>query len=106
MVNNVIIRLVAISRCTNVSVRKRFTFLHLKKLPNAFVSWFGNQNINYKKQNIDINQTASDCEVKLNALSFRAGSSDELPPPPSEPPTRSDTPIISTFPGASIWVMD
>ena len=47
-------------------------------------------------------QTASDCEVKLKAFSLSAGRSAAL----SESPTRSDVPIISTLPGASMPMTD
>ncbi len=48
---------------------------------------------------------ASDCEVKLNAFNFSAGSMAALPPCDSEALTRSGLPIISMLPGASILKM-
>src|SRR3989442_1077121 len=46
-------------------------------------------------------QTASDCDVKWNCFTFRAGVNEAPRPCVSEPLTRSGAPIISTFPGAS-----
>src|SRR5688572_3800438 len=49
-------------------------------------------------------QTASDCDEKLNSFTFSAGRSAALPPWPSELPTRSGLPIMSMLPGARSWV--
>ena len=46
-------------------------------------------------------QTASDCDVKWNCFTLRAGVNEAPRPCVSEPLTRSGAPIISTFPGAS-----
>ncbi len=46
-------------------------------------------------------QIASDCDVKWNCFTFRTGVNEAPRPCVSEPLTRSEAPIISTFPGAS-----